>query len=227
MTESKYPITIICGHYGSGKTNLCLNLALESAEKGIKTVVVDLDIVNPYFRTSEYKDMLENKGIKVITPNYANTTLDTPSLPAEIYSVFGMSNTKVFIDVGGDDAGATALGTVYEELSASDFEMIYVINKYRILSSEPEEAAVLLSEIQQASRLKATGIVNNSHLGVDTELKTCLDSIDFANKVSELTGLDILYSTVPDFAAEGKILSDGFKTVERLVLFPWEMAENN
>ena len=220
-------ITVICGHYGSGKTNLCLNLAAESAASGKNTVVMDMDIVNPYFRSSEYGSFFEEKGIKLIAPNCANSTLDTPSLSAEIYSIFAMENTNVFIDVGGDDAGATALGRIQQEISDNGYSMIYVINCYRILSRESKEAVELLHEIERASRLKATALVNNSHLGVDTTLETVKTSIDFAKSVSEFTGLPLEYSTVPDFALNsGDDLGD-FKKIQRLVLFPWEQAENN
>lgn len=223
--KSNSDITIICGHYGSGKTNLCMNLALESARSGRRTVIVDMDIVNPYFRSSDYRSFLQANNIELISPTYANTTLDTPVLPAEIYSIFGMQDAGIFIDVGGDDAGATALGRISGELSAEKYEMLYVINCNRILSREPEEAAGLLREIETASRLRATGIVNNSHMGVDSTLEIALESKAFADMVSQYTGLPLLYSTITDFALGDNALPDGFMKVSRLVLFPWELAE--
>jgi hypothetical protein len=218
-------VTVICGHYGSGKTNLAMNLALESAQTGRRTVVMDMDIVNPYFRSSEYKAFLEKNNIELIAPTFANTTLDTPVLPAEIYSIFEMDNTSVFIDVGGDDAGATALGRISGELSAAKYNMLYVVNCNRILSREPIEAAELLREIETASRLKASGIVNNSHMGVDSSYDVALASVEFAEKVSEYTQLPLLYSTITDFALGNRAVPDGFKKVKRLVLFPWELDE--
>jgi len=216
-------LTIICGHYGSGKTNLCLNLALESAKSGKKTVVMDMDIVNPYFRSSEYKDFLKENGIELIAPNSAGTTLDTPSLPPEIYSIFYMEDTNVFIDVGGDDAGSAALGRLSSQIKEDDYEMIYVINCNRILSREASEAVALLKEIEFTSRLQATGIVNNSHMGVDSTLEIALASQAFAREVSESTGLPLFYSTVTDFALGEREVPENFRTVSRLVLFPWEM----
>ena len=99
------PITVICGHYGCGKTNLALNLALEAAGSGPVTLV-DLDIVNPYFRSSDYGELLKNKGVRLIAPVFAGTTLDTPTLPPEIQSIFAPGAGRVIIDSGGDDAGA-------------------------------------------------------------------------------------------------------------------------
>ena len=216
-------ITVICGHYGCGKTNLALNLALDEAAKGERVTVADLDIVNPYFRSSEYGGLLEEHGIRLIAPVFAGTTLDTPTLPPELYSLFEPSAGKVFIDAGGDDAGVTALGGLHELLEEAGYQMLYVINRYRVLSQTPEEALALLREIETASRLKATGLVNNSHLGVETTLETLLGGLDFAHKTAELTGLPLLYSTTPDFALKpGETLPEGFREIKRHVKFMWE-----
>ena len=216
-------ITVICGHYGCGKTNLALNLALDEAAKGERVTVADLDIVNPYFRSSEYGGLLEEHGIRLIAPVFAGTTLDTPTLPPELYSLFEPSAGKVFIDAGGDDAGVTALGGLHELLEEAGYQMLYVINRYRVLSQTPEEALALLREIETASRLKATGLVNNSHLGVETTLETLLGGLDFAHKTAELTGLPLLYSTAPDFALNpGETLPEGFREIKRHVKFMWE-----
>ncbi len=216
-------ITVICGHYGCGKTNLTLNLALDAAEQGETVTVADLDVVNPYFRSSEYGGLLEAHGIRLIAPVFAGTTLDTPTLPPELYSLFEPSAGRVFIDAGGDDAGVTALGGLHSQLEESGYEMLYVINRYRVLSQTPEEAVSLLREIEAASRLKATALVNNSHLGVETKRDTLLEALPFAQRTAELTGLPLLYSTAPDFALEpGETLPEGFRTVKRHVKFMWE-----
>ena len=222
MGENKR-ITVICGHYGCGKTNLTLNLALEAAGEGQPVTVVDLDIVNPYFRSSEYGELLGEKGVRLIAPVFANTTLDTPTLPPEIYSVFEPQAGRVFLDAGGDDAGVTALGGLHAMLEEAGYDMLYVINRYRVLSQTPEETAALLREIQAASRLRATGLVINSHLGVETTLETLEQALPFARKTAELTHLPLLYSTAPDFAlGEGEALPQGFRKVKRYVKFLWE-----
>lgn len=222
MGENKR-ITVVCGHYGCGKTNLTLNLALEAAGEGRPVTVVDLDIVNPYFRSSEYGELLGEKGVRLIAPVFANTTLDTPTLPPEIYSVFEPQAGRVFLDAGGDDAGVTALGGLHAMLEEAGYDMLYVINRYRVLSQTPEETAALLGEIQAASRLRATGLVNNSHLGVETTLETLERALPFARKTAELTHLPLLYSTAPDFAlGEGEALPQGFRKVKRYVKFLWE-----
>lgn len=216
-------ITVICGHYGCGKTNLALNLALEAAKEGAPVTLADMDVVNPYFRSSEYRAALEERGVRVVAPVFAGTTLDTPTLSPELYSLFEPQAGRVFIDAGGDEVGATALGGLHGRLEESGYEMLYVINRFRILSQTPEEAAALLREIEAASRLKATALVNNSHLGVETKLPTVLSAVPFARRTAELTGVPLLYSTVPGFALpEGEDPPAGFKRVERYVRFWWE-----
>ena len=225
MNNNTY--TVICGHYGCGKTNLSLNLAIEKklSNPERRVIVVDIDIVNPYFRSSEYSKLLLKYGIELIIPSFAGTTLDTPTLSPKIFSIFTAENADIFIDAGGDDAGATALGTISKQLSEQGYEMIYVINKNRVLSRDPENALELLREIETASRLKATAIVNNTHLGVDSTFENSAVSEGFAKEVSKIADLPLLFSTVTDFAAGEREIPEGFKKIERLVLFPWEMEE--
>ena len=217
-----HSITILCGHYGCGKTNLALNLALAAARTPGPVTLCDLDIVNPYFRSSEYLGLLKVRGVRVIAPVFAGTTLDTPTLPPELASVFSPQSGRVFLDAGGDDAGVTALGGLAARLRETGYRMLYVVNRYRALSQTPEEAAALLREIEAASRLRATGIVNNSHLGPETALSCLLEAQGFARETARLTGLPLLYSTAPDFALQGNPPPEGFRTVRRVVRFAWE-----
>lgn len=217
-----HSITILCGHYGCGKTNLALNLALQAAGDGSPVTLADLDVVNPYFRSCDYRPLLEARGVRLIAPVFAGTTLDTPTLPPELASIFAPQSVRVFVDAGGDDAGVTALGGMSARLKEAGYEMLYVINGYRALSQSPGEAAALLKEIEGASRLKATGIVNNSHLGKETALDDLGAGEAFARETARLTGLPLLYSTVPDFTLQGQPPPKGFRVIRRLVTFPWE-----
>lgn len=193
--------TVITGHYGCGKTNLAINLAFDLAAAGEQVTLVDLDIVNPYFRSSDYTELLESHGIRVIGPTAAGTTLDTPWLSPAVQSVFGSEGVVLF-DVGGDDAGATALGRYARDISALDHDLLYVVNRYRTLTSTPAEAAALLREIEAASHLRATGVVNNSHLRRETTVDTVLNSVAFAKETAELLGLPLVCTTVPTELAE-------------------------
>lgn len=187
---------VITGHYGSGKTNLSVNLALDLAEEHGAVSLVDLDIVNPYFRSSDYTGLLESHGVRVIAPTFAGTTLDVPSLSSAVYSVFE-DDGVVIVDAGGDDVGATALGRFARDIGEVDHEMLYVVNRYRNLTTAPEDAAALLTEIEVASRLKATGVVNNSHLRDETTLETVTDSFEYGRATAALLGLPLRFTTVP------------------------------
>ena len=210
---------IICGHYGCGKTNLSLNLAIDAASRGKAVTLVDMDIVNPYFRSSEYIPLLNEYGVSVIAPSFANTTLDTPSLSAEIFRIFETDGT-VIIDAGGDDAGSIALGSFSNRINRIDYDMLYVINKYRPLASEPESASAILREIERASRLRATGIVNNSHLKEFTTQETILASMDFARETAEKLELPLKFTTAPKEIA-GRLEIGPLYPVEIYVRTPW------
>jgi len=211
--------TIICGHYGCGKTNLSLNLAIDAARRGENVTLVDMDIVNPYFRSSEYIPLLESYGVSVIAPSFANTTLDTPSLSAEIYRIFE-TDGAVIIDAGGDDAGSTALGSFSGRISKIDYDMLYVVNRYRPLTPDAESAAAILREIERASRLRATGVVNNSHLKEFTTPETILDSMDFAQKAAQTLGLPLRFTTAPKEIAS-RLEIERLYPIDIYVKTPW------
>lgn len=212
---------LICGHYGCGKTNLSLNLAIQAAEEGKKVTLVDLDLVNPYFRSSDYAKLLKNENIRIIAPVYANSNVDIPSLPPEINGIFTSDDT-VILDVGGDDVGATVLGRFYSRISEIDYDLFYVINHYRNLTAEPSEAVEILREIEAVSRLKATGIVNNSHLKADTTPETVMNSMDFAHSVCELTGLPLKAVTAKKEFADTIGIKEPVLPVEIYVKTEWE-----
>jgi hypothetical protein len=184
-------INIVTGHYGSGKTNLVVNLALRLRESCKSVGVVDLDIVNPYFRTADFESLFSARGIELIAPVYANTNLDLPALSGAVDAAFNRDFDYLLLDVGGDDAGAIALGRYAPMIAAQGYDMLYVINHCRYLTVSPEEAAELLREIEQASRLQASALINNSNLGAETTSKTVLESLPFAEEVSRLTGLPL------------------------------------
>ena len=193
---------LICGHYGCGKTNLAVNAALNKAKEGKKVILVDLDLVNPYFRSSDYAEMLKGYDVKVIAPVYAHSNVDIPSLPADINGIFD-TDACVILDIGGDDVGATVLGRFTSRIAELDYEMYYVINKYRNLTATADDAVEVLREIEGVSRLKATAIINNSHLKDETTPEVILDSVGFAAEVSEKTGLPVVaFTAASEFEGE-------------------------
>ncbi len=217
---------IICGHYGCGKTNLTLNIAAERAAFGEKVTVVDMDIVNPYFRSSDYPEFLSERGIELIAPNFAHSNVDLPSLPAKMYSVFESKDT-VIIDVGGDDDGSTALGRFNRQLADVDYQMLYVVNKYRDIQNEPENSAQLLREIEYTSRLKATAIVSNAHLCGETVPKNIAEGAVYAEKTAEILGLPMIMNTCEKrFVNEVSQVVDKIYPIEIIVKKPWETEES-
>lgn len=196
IIENIKRITVFAGHYGSGKTNVAVNYAIALKESGKTVSITDLDIVNPYFRAKDSKDVLEEKGIRFISSKYANSNVDTPALPAEAYAAFEDKSSYAVIDVGGDDRGALALGRYAPYLLADDYEMLFVINKYRYLTATPEDTIAVMKEIEEAAGVRFTAIVNNSNLGEETEKENVLSSVEYAKKISELTSLPVKMTTV-------------------------------
>ncbi len=192
-------ITVLCGHYGSGKSNIAVNMALEMKKRYDKVTLADLDIVNPYFRSVDSRAELEQAGIRVIASDFVNTNLDVPALPSEIYSLCDERDYRVVIDLGGDDRGALALGRLRNKILAeNDFDSFFVLNCYRPLTRTPQEAVEVICEVEAASGLPVTGLVNNSNLGAETNGETVLASVQFAEEVSKLTGLPIVLTSVDE-----------------------------
>ena len=204
-------LTVITGHYGAGKTNFAVNLALDAAERGEKCTVIDLDIVNPYFRTADFEKTFSDKGIDLYAPVYANSNLDIPSLNIPLESILAAGG-RVIIDVGGDDEGAKALGRFAPVITACEStDMLYVINKYRYLTKDAADAVQVMREIEYSCGLLHTGIVNNSSLGAETTTDTVRESLAFADEVSELCGLPVratcaVADAMPDSAPEKYVI---------------------
>lgn len=189
-------LTLFAGHYGSGKTNLSVNYALHLAKEGKKVCIADLDIVNPYFRTKDSAQELAKAGVDLISPQFANSNVDLPALPAEAYRLVEDRDTWGIMDIGGDDRGAYALGryTPYL-LQENNYRMIFVANCYRPLTRTPEDALEVMREIETACGLKFTDIVNNSNLGSETTAQTVLESLDFIDSVAALSDLPVFMHT--------------------------------
>ena len=205
-------ITIVTGHYGSGKTNFSVNLAVRAAQEGADAAIIDLDIVNPYFRTADFRQLFEEKGIKLIAPDFANSNLDIPSIQFDVVQL-AMNEDRLIIDVGGDDAGAFALGRYAADLAqfADEIEMLCVINQRRTLTATADDAVSLMYEIETAARMKHTGIVNNTNLGCETTLDIIDSSRSFADEVCRRTGLPLVYTVYPESCADLTNAPDAFE----------------
>ena len=196
-------VTMILGHYGSGKTNIAVNLALALRKTHDRVAIADLDIVNPYFRTKDSLDVIQAADVRLIVSEYANTNLDIPALPQDMYAVTDDKGLTCVLDIGGDDRGALVLGRLRPALlSENDYEMLLVINKYRPLTADAALTLEVTREIEEAAGMRFTGIVNNSNLGADTTADVVLASLGYAEEVSALTGLPIVMTTVREDIAE-------------------------
>ena len=188
-------INIFTGHYGSGKTEVAINFALKLKEKHEKVVICDMDIVNPYFRTNDAREFLLDKGIRVIAPDYACTNVDIPVLPGDILSVFSDKETYAVLDIGGDDDGAVALGQYFRYMKDEDYDMFYVLNALRPLTSSVEDVSELASNIELMSRLKITGLINNTNLSYLTEVKHLPEGMELCEKAAAKLNVPISYIT--------------------------------
>ena len=195
-------ITLFAGHYGSGKTNIAVNYALHLAKEGHKVCIGDLDIVNPYFRTKDSEEELKEAGVELISPQFANSNVDLPALPAEAYRLVEDKSIHAIMDIGGDDRGAYALGRYTPSiLQENNYRMAFVANCYRPLTGTPQEALEVMREIEAACGIPFTCIVNNSNLGAETTPKTVLDSEGFTEELSRLSGLPLWLTTAREDVA--------------------------
>ncbi len=191
-------ITLFAGHYGSGKTCIAVSYAKYLKSLGLDTVIVDLDIVNPYFRTKDSEKELESYGIELVCSEYANTNLDAPALPKEIYAVLADKSKHIIIDVGGDDRGAVALGRYAGDICESnDFDMFFVANFYRPLTKTPQDAFSVMGEITMAAHIPFTGIINNSNIGDETRAEDVILTFEKAKELEKLSGLKTVMTTAP------------------------------
>ena len=202
-------LTLFAGHYGSGKTNIAVNYALRLAGEGKQVCIADLDIVNPYFRTKDSAAVLEQAGVHLISPQFANTNVDLPALPAEAYRLVADKSVYGIMDIGGDDRGAYALGRyVPAILEENDYRMVFIANSYRPLTRTPEEALEVMREIEAACGLAFTDIINNSNLASETTAETVLNSVSYVEELSRISGLPIFATSAVHTVApelEGKL----------------------
>lgn len=208
MAELKR-IVLLSGHYGSGKTNIAVNLALRLRARYERVAIADVDIVNPYFRTSDSRAELERAGVRLICSAYAGSNVDLPALPGELYAITDDRRMRAVIDVGGDDRGALALGRWRDAIVEEDnYEMLLVVNRFRPLTRDVDTTLEVMREIEAAANMRFTAIVNNSNLGAETSPGDVLGSMDYARRLCDATGLPLRFTAVEERlypALEGEI----------------------
>ena len=190
-------VTLFAGHYGSGKTNIAVNYALYLRSLGKPVALGDLDIVNPYYRAKDSQAELEAAGIRVIASAYANSNVDVPAIPQEMYALTEDRETFAVMDIGGDDRGALALGRYMPAIAEeNDYDMLFVYNRSRPLTRDAQSALGVMREIETACGLSFTAIVHNTNLGRETTAQTILDARDTIRELCGLSGLPLLFTAV-------------------------------
>ena len=191
-------VKVLIGNYGSGKSELALNFAMQAAARGDRTELIDLDMVNTYFRLTERGKMVEQKEIRLVSPNYACSGIETLSLPAEVASAFVLEWDTVVFDVGGDAAGAMSLGRYHTDFAALEegqLEVYDIVNVFRPMSESPEKIVKLKEEMEGFARLKVTGFVNNSNLLNFASADDIRQGYDVLRKTSDMTGIPVAHTT--------------------------------
>lgn len=218
-------INIFTGHFGSGKTELALNYAIKVRKKYNNVAIVDLDIVNPYFRTRDAEYVLNSNDIKLISSKYANSNIDVPALPPEVISLFQDESCQTILDVGGDDDGAVVLGRYNKFLKKFGYNMFFVINTKRPMTRTKDDIIKYISDIERASRLKATALINNTNLSEKTTISDLLKGQQIIQAVSDQINIPVKYISGKNeiISQIGKEYEDFLMPIERFLKSPWEL----
>ncbi len=188
-------VSLFCGHYGSGKTNLAVNYAIELAKQGHQVQIADMDIVNPYFRTKDSARELEEAGVQMVASQFANSGAELPAMPSEFYGLFEFHDKLAILDVGGDDRGAYALGRYAPMiLEENDYHCFFVANFYRPLTRTPKEALGVMREIELAGKVPFTAIINNANLGEETTVEDIERTFPLIEELSRISGLPVAFT---------------------------------
>lgn len=187
-------IRVFAGHFGSGKTEISINYAINLAKAGHKVAIVDIDIVNPYFCVRDLRPMLEEYGIRVIAsnPDYSNAELAV--VPAEVATVFNDKSYEVVIDIGGDGLGGKALGQYNRFFKEEEYDMYFVINNNRPFTLDSKGVLEYIDEIQWASRLKVTELISNTNLSYETTAEDILNGDKIVRKLSKEINIPYKYT---------------------------------
>lgn len=218
-------IFILSGHFGSGKTEIAINLAIFLRKKYGKVAINDLDIINPYFRSRDVSDIFKQHDIELISPKGRFATADLPIVSAEMYRVLHDHQYRLVVDAGGDKDGAMALGQYYSEWKELYPELLFVLNGNRPYVSTLEGAIETIRQIENASRLKVTGIINNSNLGNETTMDDIVKGYELSNRLSEKLGIPLVLTAISahlEKEAEEFSKSHAAWFIERFMKLPWE-----
>ena len=218
-------IVVVVGNYGSGKTEVCINLAVHRKLDGIDVRIADLDLVNPYFRTREARGSLSELGIEVVLPAEEYLQADLPILSPQVAGMIRRPSELSLLDVGGDDVGATILATLEDELKEKPLRVLQVINPLRPFTETVEGCLKVRQQIEQASRLSIDGIIGNANLIDETTVNDIYDGYDFVNGLCESSGLPLEFITVSQqllSIVDFRQFACPVLAIERQLVPPWQ-----
>jgi hypothetical protein len=218
-------ITILSGHFGCGKTEIAINLALTERQNHEKVAINDLDIINPYYRSRDVANLFQEHDVELLAPKNRLATSDLPIVSGEIYRVLHDPRYRLIVDAGGDSDGATALGQYYHEWKDLSPELLFVLNGNRPYVSTLAGAVYTTQQIEKASRLRVTGIINNSNIGTETTMDIIEKGFELSNHLAEKLAIPFLYTTISaHLKKEAEAFAKNHQVVfiERYMKLPWE-----
>jgi cellulose biosynthesis protein BcsQ len=195
-------LRIFTGHFGSGKTEVSINYAIELSKQKKNTCIVDLDIVNPYFSVREVRPHLESMGIKVISPSIEITTAELSTVPAEVLTAFNNKSYDVVLDIGGDDIGSVVLGQYNRFLIQEPYDMYFVVNTNRPLTSDVNGIIEYINSIERASRLKVSYLINNTNMSYETKVQDIITGQNIIKEVSQKLNIPVRFTCVREDLAD-------------------------
>ena len=217
-------IKIFVGSFGSGKTEIAINYSIYCRKSHTQVAIVDLDIVNPYFRTREEKNTLNLKGVKVVAPEGKLTYTDIPLISPEIKGLIQNSDYHLILDVGGDDIGTVVLGNFRYFIKDLDYEMLLVVNPYRPFTQSIPQIKQMAQEIENSSRLKISGIISNPNLSRQTDEKIIKQGHILIKQASQKLNLPIKFICIDERFSK-KIKQENFEEpifyIKRFMNLPW------
>ncbi len=225
MTIDIQGIVVICGNYGSGKTETAVNLAIKKKQDGMDVKIADLDLVNPYFRTREARGLLKNMDIDVVLPDIKYMHADLPILTPAVAGIIQQPSELTILDAGGDDAGVTVLAALADHLSQKEVHMLQVINPFRPFTQNVEGCIKIKEEIEESSKLKITGIVSNANLIDETTIEHIFKGHELLIAVSKATGIEMKFITAGSHLISQLDLNNfscPVLKIDRKLKFPWK-----
>ncbi len=220
-------IVVVVGNYGSGKTEVSINLAVHRKRAGADVRIADLDLVNPYFRTREAKGPLSEMGIEVVLPPDQYLQADLPILSPSVAGMIRRPAELTLLDVGGDDVGATVLATLEDAFKDKPMRVLQIVNPLRPFTETIEGCLKVREEIEQAAKLAVDGICGNANLMDETSADDIYDGYEFVNRLSDQSGLPLEFITVARGllpAVDVRRFSCPVLPIERQLVPPWQKA---